>query len=94
MAVYGDANLQQQYKLEPQLSLLPEMVQVMGYGTSIFDIADLLDFFQSLGILLSEVCTLAKLMLVMPATNAFSECSFSALKRVKTFKQDCKADTT
>ena len=36
-------------------------------------------------LLLSEICTLAKLMLVMPATNVVSERSFSALKRVKTY---------
>ena len=88
MAVYGDTDLQQ-YKLEAHLSLLPEVVQAMGYDTSRFDIADLLDFFQSLGnarkLLLSEICTLGKLMLVMPATNAVSERSFSALKRVKTY---------
>ena len=47
MAVYWDTDLQQ-YKLESQLSLLPEMVQViMGCNTSRFDVADLLDFFQS-----------------------------------------------
>ena len=34
---------------------------------------------------MSEICTLGKLMLVMPATNAVSERSFSALKRVKTY---------
>ena len=88
MAVYGDTDLQQ-YKLEAQLSLLPEVVQAVGYDTSRFDIADLLDFFQSLGnarkLLLSEICTLSKLMLVMPATNAVSERSFSALKRAKTY---------
>ena len=41
------------------------------------DIADLLDVFQSLGIacelLLSGICTLAKLTLVIPATNAVTE---------------------
>lgn len=36
-------------------------------------------------LLLSEVGTLLKLILVMPATNAVSERSFSALRRVKTF---------
>jgi len=41
MAVYGDTDLQH-YKLELQLSLLPEIVQA---DTSRFDIADLLDFF-------------------------------------------------
>lgn len=35
--------------------------------------------------LLSEVVKLMKLILVMPATNATSERSFSALKRVKTY---------
>ena len=88
MVMYGDTDLQQ-YKLEAQLSLLPDIVQEMGYDTSRFDIADLLDFFQSLGnarkLLLSETCTLGKLLLVMPATNAVSERSFSALKRVKTY---------
>ena len=33
----------------------------------------------------SEVIKLLKLLLVMPATNAISERSFSALKRVKTY---------
>lgn len=61
MAVYGDTNLQQR-KREPQLSFLPDMVQSMGYNTSRFDIADLLDFSKLLGIacklLRSEICTL------------------------------------
>ena len=36
--------------------------------------------------LLSQVCTLLSLILVMPATNAVSECSFSALRRrISTF---------
>ncbi|XP_074616677.1 zinc finger MYM-type protein 1-like [Acropora palmata] len=60
-----------------------------GFDTSRFHIADLLDFFQSRGnarkLLLSEICTLGKLMLVMQATNAVSERSFSDLKQVKTY---------
>ena len=88
MVVYGNTDLQQ-YKVEAQLSPLPEVVQATGYDTSRFDIADLLDFFQSLGnarkLLLSEIGTLGKLMLVMLATKAVSERSFSALKRVKTY---------
>ena len=87
-ALYGDTDLQQ-YKLEAQLSVLPEVVQAMGYDTFRFDITDLLDFFQSPGnarkLLLIEICTLGKLIIVMPATNAVNECSFSALKRVKTY---------
>ncbi len=35
--------------------------------------------------LLCEVCTVMKLVLIMPATNASSERSFSALCRVKTY---------
>ena len=35
--------------------------------------------------LLSDICTVIKLILVMPATNAVSERSFSALRRVKTY---------
>ena len=35
--------------------------------------------------LLSEVSTLLRLMLVMPATNVVSERSFSALRRVKSY---------
>ena len=35
--------------------------------------------------LLSEVCTLSSLILVMPATNAISERSFSSLRRVKNY---------
>lgn len=35
--------------------------------------------------LIAEVCTVLKLILVMPASNATSERSFSALRRVKTY---------
>ena len=35
--------------------------------------------------LFSEVITVLKLILVMPATNASSERSFSALRRIKTY---------
>ena len=40
---------------------------------------------QSQEILLPEVTKLAKLLLVLPATNAASERSFSAMKRIKTY---------
>ena len=36
-------------------------------------------------IALVQVVTLVKLVLVMPATNARSECSFSAMRRTKTY---------
>ena len=35
--------------------------------------------------LLAEVCTLMRLLLVMPATNATSERSFSTLRRIKSY---------
>ena len=34
---------------------------------------------------MSEICILLNLILVIPATNAVSECSASALRRVKTY---------
>ena len=49
----------------------------------------LLAFFRNLSsaqrALMSEVCTLFRIILVMPATNAVSERSFSALRRVKSY---------
>ena len=50
-------------------------------------IFDIRDYFQSLSHaqrqLLDQVCRAVQLILVMPATNATSERSFSALRRVK-----------
>ena len=40
--------------------------------------------------MLSQVKTLTQLILVMPATNALSERSFSALRRVKTYLHTSK----
>ena len=36
-------------------------------------------------VLVSQVCTLASLILVLPATNATSERSFSTLRRIKSY---------
>ena len=50
--------------------------------------ADILSYAVALSpaqVLLGEVCTLIKLILVMPATNAASERSFSAMRRVKSY---------
>ena len=53
----------------------------------IIDTKELVKFFQGLTAaqrrLMPQVVILAKLLLVMPATNAVSERSFSALKRMK-----------
>ena len=42
---------------------------------------------------MSEVCKLASLVLVMPATNASSERFFSALQRVKSYLQATMTQT-
>ena len=53
------------------------------------NVKELLDAFRNLDKakrrLLSEVMKVVKLIVVLPATNAVSERSFSALKRVKTY---------
>ena len=55
----------------------------------IIDAKELVKFFQGLTAaqrrLMPQVVILAKLLLIVPATNAVSERSFSALKRVKTY---------
>jgi len=52
-------------------------------------IFDVRDYFQSLSVgqrdLLHQACRVLQLVLVMPATNATSERSFSALRRVKSY---------
>ena len=47
---------------------------------------------QSTKLLLHGIVTLAKLMLVMPATNAESERIFSAMKRIKTYMRSTTTD--
>lgn len=58
-------------------------------STTTVTVHDIMTCVQSLSrsqqTLMSEVITLIKLVLVMPATNATSERSFSALRRVKTY---------
>ncbi len=52
-------------------------------------IYDILSYLQKLSLadkeLIKEICIIAKLILVMPATNSSSERSFSAMKRVKSY---------
>ena len=80
-----------------QIALLPGIATSLGYDQKCFTIADLISFLKSLEhsqrILLSEVVKIAKLLLVMPATNAISERSFSALKRVKTYLRSTTTDS-
>ena len=61
-----------------------------------FGIGDLIGMIQKLTkgqkALLKETTTLAKTMLVMPATNAESEQTFSAMKRIKTYMRATTSD--
>ncbi len=61
----------------------------MGFDVDEFNVHNLTNLLQQLEAsrkdMLGEVRQLRKLLLVMPATNAVSEQSFSALKRIKTY---------
>ena len=67
------------------------------YNRNKFNIKDLISFLKrsdnSQKALLSQVVKIAKLILLMPATNAISERSFSALKRVKTYLRSTTTDS-
>jgi len=80
-----------------QSDLLPTIPTSLGYDTQRFTIEDLISFFKRLDnsqkALLTQVVKIAKLILVMPATNAISERSFSALKRVKTYLRSTTTDS-
>ena len=84
------------YKLKGLL-LLPQTAEPMGFDTSEFDVNDLVTFLKSLDSsrrrLLSEISTLGKLLLIMSATNAVGERSFSTLKRVKTHLHSTTGDS-
>lgn len=71
--------------LSTQLAVLPNSLRAEGK----LNITEVIKRFRSMIAarknLLSEVVKAVKLLLVMPATNAISERSFSALKRVKTY---------
>ena len=66
-----------------------EFQRTQGNQSTPPDIFDIKKYFHSLvgaqRSLLSEVCKILKLILIMPATNATSERSFSTLRRVKTY---------
>ena len=95
IAMYGDDL--DAYKLKPQLGLLPQMVRVSEFEQIGFDFDDLIKFLKYLDnfekLLLSKVLVLAKLLTVIPATNAVSERSFSTLRRVKTYLRATTTDS-
>ena len=77
------------HALEMQLQIFATNFIMEGKKTSIKDILKYLRNISSAQrALLSEICIIVKLILVMPATNAVSERSFSALRRVKTYTCD------
>ena len=82
----GDFN---QDLLRTQLATFGVHFKQMNEDISGLNIFDVKQYFQSLSpaqsSLLAQVKRLLQLILVMPATNATSERSFSALRRVKTY---------
>ena len=62
-----------------------------------FTVHDLIQLLQKLDysrkVAMSEVIKVAKILLVMPATNVISERSFSAMKRVKTYLMSTTTDS-
>ena len=82
------------HALEMQLQIFATNFIMEGKKTSIKDILKYLRNISSAQrALLSEICVIAKLILVMPATNAVSERSFSALRRVKTYLRSTMKQT-
>ena len=82
------------HALETQLQIFATNFIMEGKKTSIKDILKYLRNISSAQrALLSEICIIAKLILVMPSTNAVSERSFSALRRVKTYLRSTMKQT-
>lgn len=65
--------------LETQLTILKTKAQ----GNALTSVSSIINFLNANGrALFSEIATVVKLILVMPATNVLSERSFSALRRI------------
>ena len=77
------------YQLKTQLEVFSTDCAGNSESKEKYQISDLIGMFkcksESYQDLLSQVCTLVKLLLVMPATNAISKRSFSTLRRVKSY---------
>ena len=81
--------------LEAQLNIISNMPRQMATEKIPTDSKELVEFLQRNAQLLRsspQVHYLAKLLLLMPATNAVSERSFSAMKRVKTYLRSTMTD--
>ena len=90
VSIYGsDIN---EFNLQTQLQILGSTVK-----DEITNVFDMKEYFQHLQPaereLLSEVRTVLQLILVMPATNAASERSFSAMRSIKSYLIKINNDT-
>ena len=76
-------------KLRTQLQTFSTLWKEHNHDTSCLLLSDIINYFRTLSrpeiLLMSEVARLLKLIIVMPATNAVSERSFSAMRRLKTY---------
>ena len=74
------------YRLSPQLSILAS--QLIKFKEAL-NFQNILEYIRSISLrereILSEVVKRLRIILVNPATNAISERSFSALRRLKTY---------
>ena len=77
------------FLLKSQLQIIQTKLSNMPKPVRFSSILEFLIGLSQSQSLLSEVVKLTKLILVMPATNATSERSFSALKHVKTYLRSC-----
>ena len=76
--------------LKAQLLFLPETAKSYVFNSRI-QLSEMIALFKKIDtikrMLVVEVMKLVKLILIMPATNAVSEKSFSFLERIKTFRR-------
>ena len=91
---YNEIN---QFDAKTHLAVFSEMMKSADIERTETTLGDIIKYLQKLPrtykLLISEVIKIAKIMLVMPATNALSERSFSALKRVKTSLRSTTTDS-
>ena len=90
---YNEIN---QFDAKTHLAVFSEMVKSANIERTETTLGDIIKYLQKLSRtykLLQLIIKIAKIMLVMPATNALSERSFSALKRVKTSLRSTTTDS-
>ena len=91
---YNEIN---QFDAKTHLAVFSEMMKSADIERTETTLGDIIKYLQKLPrtykLLISEVIKIAKIVLVMPATNALSERSFSALKRVKTSLRSTATDS-